>query len=372
MLSNPGISGRRRWPALLLLAGVVALAGCDREGGEAAAGPEEETQAVPVETVAAARRTVAASYTGTASLEPLAESQVVAKTSGVALEVLVEEGQTVRAGQTLVRLDPDRARLNLAQIEAQMRKLENNFRRSEQLASQQLVSAGEHDQLRYDLENARAAYRLAALELSYTNVTAPISGVIASRSIKTGNFVQINTPILRIVDNSRLEATLNVPERELATLKAGQPVSMRVDALPGTTFEGRVDRVAPVVDAGSGTFRVICAFEGGESLQPGMFGRISIDYDQRKDALAVPRVALLDDEGDAAVYVIREDKAVRTTVTTGYEDGAFVEIREGLEPGDQVVTAGKVALRDGTEVQVIGGAPAATATAAARADGDSR
>ncbi|PAM60475.1 efflux transporter periplasmic adaptor subunit, partial [Acinetobacter baumannii] len=118
------------------------------------------------------------------------------------------------------------------------------------------------DQLRYDLENVRAQYRLATLELSYTTVVAPISGVIASRSIKTGNFVQINTPIFRIVDNSRLEATLNVPERELATLRAGQPVTLSADALPGQTFTGVVDRIAPVVDSGSGTFRVVSAFDG--------------------------------------------------------------------------------------------------------------
>lgn len=368
MRSNTWNCGRR-W--LVLLLACLLLAGCDRGGGEAKAGEGEKTQAVPVETVAAARRTVAASYTGTASLEPLAEAQVVAKTSGVALQVLVEEGQRVEAGQTLVRLDPDRARLNLAQTEARKRKLENSFRRSDQLAAQQLISAGDHDQLRYDLEETRAAYRLAALELSYTNVTAPISGVIASRSIKTGNFVQINSPILRIVDNSRLETTLNVPERELATLKAGQPVHMQVDALPGMTFEGRVDRIAPVIDAGSGTFRVICAFEGGGSLQPGMFGRIRIDYDHRADAMTIPRQALLDDEGEPAVYVVRDGKAIRTAIETGYADGAFVEVRKGLELGDAVITAGKAALRDGSDVQVIGAPAAAVASAGAAAtDGD--
>ena len=91
--------------------------------------------------------------------------------------------------------------------------------------------------------------------------------MIASRSIKTGNFVQINTPIFRIVDTSRLEATLNVPERELVTLKAGLPVALVVDALPGKTFQGTVDRVSPVVDSGSGTFRVVCAFKGDGILQ---------------------------------------------------------------------------------------------------------
>ncbi|MBM7093173.1 efflux RND transporter periplasmic adaptor subunit, partial [Streptomyces sp. S12] len=130
---------------------------------------------------------------------------------------------------------------------------------------------------------------------------APISGVVASRSIKPGNFVQINSPIIRIVDTSHLEAVLNVPERELATLKAGQPVQMSVDAMPGKSFAGKVDRIAPVVDSGSGTFRVICSFEGGGVLQPGMFGRLRIDYDSRADALVVPRAALLDDEGDPAV-----------------------------------------------------------------------
>ncbi|KRG71106.1 efflux RND transporter periplasmic adaptor subunit [Pseudoxanthomonas dokdonensis] len=359
-MSHPRISTGRlilRSSTVPLLLAVLLAAGCKGGGPaeEANAKAPDAVEAVPVEAVAATHRPVAASYTGTAALEPLAESQVVAKTSGVALAVLVEEGQVVKAGQTLVRLDPDRPRLTVAQAEAQMRKLENNYQRAQKLVGQQMISANDVDEIKFNLENARAQYRLATLELSYTNVVAPISGVVASRSIKTGNFVQINTPIFRIVDNSRLEATLNVPERELATLKEGQPVALRVDALPGKTFDGVVDRIAPVVDAGSGTFRVICAFDGGQAaaLQPGMFGRISIDYDKRADALVVPRIALLDD-GDPAVFVVRKGKAVRVPVKVGYADGEWLEIREGLKPGERVVTAGKVALRDGTDVQVIG------------------
>ncbi|AWH19594.1 efflux transporter periplasmic adaptor subunit [Stenotrophomonas sp. ZAC14D2_NAIMI4_7] len=342
--------------AALLLTTTLLLSGC-------AAGPnaeakaetkdEKKVESVPVEVAVASHRAVAASYTGTAALEPRAESQVVAKTSGVALAVLVEEGQRVSAGQPLVRLDPDRARLAVAQSEAQLRKLENNYQRAQKLVGQQMISAADVDQLRYDLENMRAQYRLATLELSYTTVVAPISGVIASRSIKTGNFVQINTPIFRIVDNSRLEATLNVPERELATLRAGQPVTLSADALPGQSFTGTVDRIAPVVDSGSGTFRVVSAFDGAaHALQPGMFGRIRIDYDQRADALVVPRLSLLDD-GEPAVFRVRAGKVSRVPVKLGYAEGPWVEIREGLAAGDQVVTAGKVALRDGTAVQVI-------------------
>jgi membrane fusion protein (multidrug efflux system) len=231
-----------------------------------------------------------------------------------------------------------------------------------------MVSANDVDQLRYDLENARAAYRLARLELSYGAVTAPISGVVAARNIKPGNLVQINTPIFTIVDNSRLEATLNAPEREIEVLKAGQAVQLAVDALPGKTFEGRIDRVSPVVDSGSGTFRVVCAFDGGGELQPGMFGRIRINYDQRADALAIPRTALLDDGSAPAVFTVRGGKAVRTELKLGYIDGEWVEVRDGLREGDPVVVAGKAALREGSAVQVIGaGAAAAKPAATAQA-----
>ena len=366
-LSPPGL--RRAASALVL----VALLSACKGGGpaDAQAKPADKApEATPVEVAAASRRAIAASYTGTATLEPRAESQVVAKTSGVALEVLVEEGQQVKAGQPLVRLDADRARLALAQGEAQLRKLENNYRRAQQLVAQQLISAGEVDQLRYDLENARAVHSVARLVLSYTTVVAPISGVVASRSIKPGNFVQINTPIIRIVDDSTLEATLNVPERELAVMKAGQPVLMLADAVPGKEFSGEVDRVAPVVDSGSGTFRVVAAFAGGDALQAGMFGRLRIDYDQRADALVVPRMALLDDQEHPAVFAVREGKAVRVPVKLGYTDGEWTEVREGLEEGEQVVTAGKVALRDGSAVQAIGaGAGSKKVAAATDAEG---
>lgn len=351
----------------LALACALALSACKGGNGDAQAkAPDKnEVESVPVEVAKASRRSVAASYTGTAPLEARGESQVVAKTSGVALSVLVEEGQHVRAGQVLVRLDSARASLQSAQSAAQMHKLQNEFARAQQLMSQKLISTADYDRIRFDLENARAVNRLANLEVSYANVVAPISGVVASKSIKPGNFVQINTPIFRIVDTSRLEMVLNVPEREMATLKAGLPVQLKVDALPGRSFQGTVDRVAPVVDSGSGTFRVICAFDGEGMLQPGMFGRISIAYDNRTDALVVPRTALLEGEADTAVFMVKAGKAQRVPVELGYVDGAWVEVRKGVQLGDQVVVAGKNTLRDGTAVSVIG-EPASKPVAAAK------
>lgn len=345
-----------RIPALIVVLG-LSLAACKKGDGEAQAKADDASKgpdAVTVEVVKASKRTIAASYSNTATLEPRSESQVVAKTSGVALAVLVEEGQQVRAGQALVRLDADRARLAVAQAAAQMHKLENNYERAQKLVTQQMISANDVDEIKYNLANARAQYNSARLELSYATVEAPISGVVASRDIKPGNFVQINSPIIRIVDSSRLEATLNVPEREIAKLKPGQKVELVADALPGKRFAGTVDRVSPVVDTGTGTFRVVATFAGGGELQPGMFSRLSINYDQRADALVVPRSALLEDGGEPAVYVVRKDKAQRTNLKLGYDDAGWIEVREGLKEGDAVVVAGKAALREGSAVQVLG------------------
>ncbi|MDQ3160653.1 MAG: efflux RND transporter periplasmic adaptor subunit, partial [Pseudomonadota bacterium] len=122
---------------------------------------------------------------------------------------------------------------------------------------------------------------------------------------------------------------------------------------PGKTFEGRIDRVSPVVDAGSGTFRVVCAFDGGGLLQPGMFARIRINYDQRANALVIPRNALLEDGSEPAVFTVRGEKASRVSLKLGNIDGEWVEVLSGLKEGEPVVVAGKSALREGSGVQVI-------------------
>ena len=355
---------------LAMLMATVVLSGCKggkeptsdeatktEEAGKDGKEGEKKPEAVPVEVVSVGRQAITASYAGTANLEAPGESQVVAKTSGVMVQLLAEEGQVVRKGQVLARLDGDRVRLEAQRSAATVNKLENNYRRSQKLRQEKLVSADSDEQIRYELEAARASLALARLELSYTNIVAPISGVVAQRMVKPGNLISLNAPVFRIVDNSRLEAVLNVPEREMAVLKEGMPLRMMVDAIPGKIFEGKVDRVSPVVDSGTGTFRVVCAFTGNETLRPGMFGRIEVIFDQRENILTIPRVALLEDEGETAVYVVRANKAARIPVKLGYTTGEFAEILSGVKEGDRVITAGKVAVRDGTEVQVLGAKP---------------
>lgn len=349
--------------AALLLVFTMVLSACGGKPDNAEAGAEQSKnskdgkpkgpESVPVEVVTAASQSINASYAGTANLEAPNEAQVVAKSSGVMVAQLAEEGDTVRQGQVLARIDPARAQLEVQRSQATVNKLSNNYARAQELRKQSLISAEAHDQIRFDLESAKAGLNLARLELSYTNVTAPISGVIAQRMVKQGNLVTLNAPVFRIVNTQYLEAVMNVPERELALIKAGMPVRMIVDAVPGQVFEGRVDRVSPVMEAGSGTFRVTCAFDGKQILRPGMFGRFEIIYDRRENVLTIPRTAMLEDETDPAVYVVLAGKAVRAPIKLGYSNGEIAEVVSGLKTGDRIITAGKISVRDGAGVTVI-------------------
>ncbi|MEO7433085.1 MAG: efflux RND transporter periplasmic adaptor subunit [Dokdonella sp.] len=369
-----------------LIAVVTLLSACS--GGEKVPGEETAAAAIPVEVAAASHQSVTANYSGTATLEAVGDAQVVAKTTGIVLKILVEEGMQVRKGQVLAMLDDDATRNKLAQASATLKKAQAAFDKSEKGINLKITPRADYDRDMYDLETQRAVLAGAALDLSYTRVVAPISGVIAKRSIKLGNLVQTNQNLFQIVDLDPLQAVLNVPERDLDTLKAGQRVQMRIDALSNKSFDGTIARIAPIVDAASGTFRATCEFrDSTRTLKPGMFGRIEVAYDQRHDALVVPRTAIVEEDGESSVFVIEPSPpkpaapvvgkgksgeavaaehakpatptfiAKRRIVKTGYAEGDRVEIRDGVQDGERVITIGRNAVRDGTEVQVLDDQP---------------
>src|SRR4051812_34288934 len=260
--------------ALAILVAVTASCG----GGNDAAKTTAQA-ALPVEVAPASHQAVTANYSGTATLEAVGDAQVVSKTSGIILKLMVEEGMRVEKGQLLAQLDDDAARNKLLQASATLKKAQAAFDKSEKGIAKNLIPRADFDRDKFDLETQAAVVEGAKIDLSYTRITAPISGVIAKRSVKVGNLVTINQTLFQIVDMDPLQAVLNVPERDLGTLKAGQPVHLRVDALPDHDFDGTVARIAPVVDATSGTFRATCEFrDTTKTLKPGMFGRIDVMY----------------------------------------------------------------------------------------------
>jgi membrane fusion protein (multidrug efflux system) len=374
----------RLLPVSILLPALFLLHGCGT-GRSQTPSASAATAAVPVAVAAVRLAPIAASYAGTAALEADHETDVVAKTGGVLLRIDIEEGDTVRAGQVLAELDGAQARLAVDEADATLKKLRSNFARSQELYQRKLLSQKDYDQLRYDLEAQQAVYRQKLLALSWTRITAPIGGVISRRMVKRGNLIQTNQALFHIVDMRPLLAVLHVPERELGRLQPGQTVHLAVDALGRHDFTGNVLRIAPVVDAASGTFRVTCEFDhDGGVLRPGMFARIAIVYDQRRNALVIPRSAVVEEDGRSTVYVVVHQAARpqaprvpggrgqaraaalppaaveivrRVVIRTGHGDGDRIEVLTGLKRGDRVVTLGQNNLRDGTAVTVVERAP---------------
>jgi membrane fusion protein (multidrug efflux system) len=315
----------------------------------------EKNATVPVEVQPLKRAEMVAVYSGTAPIEAHEEATVVAKVGGEVRQIFVEEGDTVQAGQVLARLDGDRLRLTLAQTDANLRKLERDYKRTLELAEKGLVPKSTAENTKYDLDALRAGYDSARLELSYTEIRAPINGVISARKIKVGNTIGPNDPTFTVTDLDPLLAFVHVPEKEFRKLAPGQNAEVVIDALGSTRFIGTISRISPTVDPQTGTFRArVEVPDATRTLKPGMFARVNIVYERRQDALQLPRTAILDADGQQSVFVVASGKAEQRTIRTGLANGGWIEVLDGLEGGEQVVTVGQAGLKTGTPVKVVG------------------
>ena len=339
---------------LTLVAFSLSNVSCSSDAQSKTPDGEEEVPAVPVEAATVETGEIAAFYTGTASLEAEEEALVVAKTGGVVMEVLTEEGRYVKEGQPLARLDDERLRLELSRAEAALARLEQEYERNEELFQKSLISAVEYDRIKSDYETQKAARDLAQLEVTYATVRAPFSGIVSERLIKKGNMVATHAPTFRLTDFDPLLAVMHVPERELNKLRIGQSAELRLDALSGEAFPGVIKRISPIVDPTTGTFKVtIEVRDRSRQLKPGMFGRIRIVYDTREDVLLVPKEAILAEDDESSVYVIRDSMAYRQVVETGYSNDTDMEVVSGINAGDLIITTGQNSLRDSSKVEVI-------------------
>jgi membrane fusion protein (multidrug efflux system) len=350
--------------AALLVASALALTGCGDANGDDEKDGKEAVAAVPVEVATTQRAEMAALYSGTAPVESDRKAFVMPKVQGEIRQVLADEGQRVKAGQVLARLDGDKLRLEVALNEATMRKLERDYNRNLELQQKGLVSATAIDNLKYELEAAKAQWELARLQLSYCDIRSPIDGTVTQRLdvVKVGNTVTPVGGVIESADSSlfvvedldTLMLRVNVPERELSKLSVGQPAALSFDAVPGRDFRGEISLISPYVSADTATFAVrIRVTETQGLLRPGMFARVAIVYERKPDALQIPRTALLDSEGPPKVFVVKDGKAAERAVKLGLSNGAWIEVTDGLRDGEQVVVVGQGAVKPGAAVRVV-------------------
>jgi RND family efflux transporter MFP subunit len=338
-----------------------------------------------VEMAAVKKGDVAAHLTVVGNLVGLQTVDVAPRTNGRLMSVAIQMGDPVRRGQVMAKIE-DReiveqvsqaqasqqvSKATIRQREADLNVARVNFERSKNLFERQLLAKQALDdaeskflaaEAQIDLSKAQLAQAEARLEelkinLQNTNVTSPVDGFVGKRNVDPGAMVSQNTPIASVVDISKLKMVVNVVEKDIRLVTVGDTGDVDVDAYPGETFHGRIARVAPVLDPATRTATMEIEIANNDKrLKPGMYARVALTVEERKNTLVAPKSAVIDFENKRGVWMANADNRAKfVPVQLGIEDTDRVEITGGLKEGDKIVTTGATAVRN-NDLLVVAGA----------------
>ena len=322
--------------------------------------------ALPVRTAVAQAKDVTYKIQALGSLEAEEMVQVTAEVEGAVAQVLFHEGDRVTPDTILLRIDPDRYRLEAERAEATLKRAladqhrsEADLKRREDLARDNLVAAEELTRSRQETERltaetagAKAARDIALQNLRRAEVRAKRAGIINTKAVDTGQFVRYGAVLATIVDTRRLRLRFKVSEAESLHAGEGQTVSFRVSAVGSQEFTGTIYHVSGVADLTSRQVEVLGWVNNPGVLKPGFFAEVTLASESRKGALVVPEAAIQASEQGFVAYAVEQGKARVRRVEVGLRIGdGTVEVLRGLKPGEVVVTEGSDRLADGIVVR---------------------
>lgn len=319
------------------------------------------TGPIAIEVAAVTRGSLAREATVAGVLAPVRSVGVNAQLGGALLSMRVEEGDVVREGQVLAEIDSRELRAQLRSAEASLALAKSTAERSAALFKDRVVTAAENERDQAALASAQASVDALRTRLGYAMVRAPIAGVITEKRSEAGDVIGPQSRLFTIADVSPLVVRVQVSELDITGISVGQTADVSVDALGGTVFKGTVRRIFPAADSVTRMVPVEVELGGGAArqLRPGYLARVTVKLGERSGVLLAPASAVVGSRDTRAVYVKVGDKVERRSVRIGQVSGTVVEILEGLQPGDTVVTVGTDQLRDGASVRVVApfGAP---------------
>jgi membrane fusion protein (multidrug efflux system) len=316
-------------------------------GGRGPAGP------LPVEVVAARTDTVVDAITATGQIEPIQSIQLRPEVDGRLVDILVREGAEVAQGTPLFKVDDGELKAQVARAQADRDLAQQALARTKQLLTEKAAAPADVERAEGQMRSTQAGLDLLQLRLDRTVVRAPFTGVTGQRMASLGDYVNNTTRLITLQTVNPQRAAFQVPERYADQLKVGQKVLFRVAALPGRDFFGTVDFVDPLVQLPGRTITVKALVANPKrSLQAGMFIEARLETAVRPAATVIPEDAVSPFAGSMYVWVISAGKAQRRQVVLGVRTVGYVEVRQGVEPGDQVVVGGAERLSPGAEVKV--------------------
>ena len=246
-------------------------------------------------------------------------------------------------------------------MKADLRTEEQRLARTQELFEQKFISKDALDVQNGNTARLRAKLREAESRVAKTVIRAPFSGTVGLRQVSPGAYVKAGSDIVRLESIGSLKVDFRIPEVYLAKVRPNQEIALRLDAYPGEEFRGHVYAVEPVIDEKTRTILMRARIPNkGNKLKPGMFARVVVTLENRLNALLVPEQAIWPQGQDIYVFRVVEGKAALTKITIGNRQPGQVEIIQGLNPNDIVITEGQMKLRDGAPVMVMTPPPEAS------------
>ncbi len=303
----------------------------------------------PVTLVSPSRGDAIDAVFATGAVEPQVQLPVAPRVGGRLLALAVDEGQAVKKGQLLARLETAEADAQLAELAARERQAQLALDRAEALVRQQFVTASEADRARAERDAVRAQIARVQAQRGYALLLAPEAGTVLRRDGEVGQFIPAGQALFTLGDAQRLRVSAEVDEEDIARLQPDQPVVLRASALGETVFDGHVEAITPRGDPVARSYRVrITLAQTPPGLRVGMTVDANVILARRPQALLLPTSAVLGN----SVWVVDQGRARARPVTLGARGNGKVELTGGLTAGQAVIAAPE-GLREGQRVKAI-------------------
>jgi len=341
----------------LLLACALLLSACGGDSApEAESSPDKaaapQIRVVPVLVAEVRPVTLRDVLTLPGTTEALHDVTVGAERGGRVEWVGPTEGDMVRQGEVLAKIDMKKAEADLAKARSSYELAVKQAQRRKELRAKNLLSQEELDQANTELEAATSDLTQAQVYYDQGLVKSPIAGRVNDLAVDPGEYVNTGQAVAELVNVSHIRINVNVPELDVRYLNVGQPVKITVDAYPGETWDGEVDFVAYKADEGTKTFRTRVVVDNADGrIRPGMLARVRLERRVVHDAISAPLFAILDKGGERVLFVEEDGVARSRTIEIGVIDGGRVQILEGLSLGENLIVGGQDAVEEGVPVE---------------------
>lgn len=333
------------------------LAGCADERAPGIDDPPPDP-ATPVAAMTLSERDLSRRVRVSAPVQARQTIRLASRTAGTLLDVRAEEGDPVAAGDLLAELDMSEQRAELSRAEAEAERARLDYNRQRELLDRNSVSQAEYQRARAELRIAESVRDLWQTRVGFGRITTPVDAVVTGRMIEPGEAVDARETLFELAVLDELVIEPGLSELDVVELEPGRSLSVRLDALPAITFEGRLRRIFPAADPQSRLITVEVALPkdaAARGVRPGYLARLEFEVNRQQGVLALPEsIVGSDDElGGRYVYVIEAGRLVHREVETGLSQDGWIEITDGIGAGETVLASNPIDMRDGQRVRIV-------------------